>query len=144
MRQLSFIAALWFSLAAAQPQTPDPEIQKLQQQIQKNPKDSGAHYQLAEIYFQKNNLQTAANEYRQALNGDLLPNPVEVLAHLGLAKVFDLTGQTDRAENERRQATRAGNTPIALPAVLHAPAVPVPILQTGPEYSEEGRAAGLE
>ena len=32
-----------------------------------------AHYRMAEVYFLQQNWQSAANEFREALNGDLEP-----------------------------------------------------------------------
>jgi len=48
----------------------------------------------------------AANEFREAANGDLQPKWIEVWSHINLGKIFDLTGQRDRALNEYRQAIR--------------------------------------
>jgi len=65
-----------------------------------------AHYRIAEVFFLQNNYQSAANEFRETLNGDLDPKWVEVWAHLGLGKIFDITGQRERAVNEYEQARR--------------------------------------
>jgi hypothetical protein len=58
---------------------------------------------LAEL---QHNYQSAANEFREAENGDLQPKWIEVWWHINLGKIFDLTGQRDRALNEYRQAQR--------------------------------------
>ena len=50
--------------------------------------------------------QSAANKFREALNGDLEPKWVEVWAHINLGKIFDITGQRERAVNEYNQAIR--------------------------------------
>lgn len=63
-----------------------------------------AHYRVAEIFFLQNNYQSAANEFREALNGDLDPKWTEVWSHINLGKIFDITGQRQRALNEYRQA----------------------------------------
>ncbi|MCX6620489.1 MAG: M1 family aminopeptidase [Acidobacteria bacterium] len=63
-----------------------------------------AHYRVAEVFFLQNNYQSAANEFREALNGDLDPKWTEVWSHINLGKVFDITGQRQRALNEYRQA----------------------------------------
>lgn len=63
-----------------------------------------AHYRVAEVFFLQNNYQSAANEFREALNGDLDPKWTEVWAHVNLGKIFDITGQRQRALNEYRQA----------------------------------------
>lgn len=65
-----------------------------------------AHYRIAEVFFQQSNLQSAANEFRESLNGDLEPKWVEVWSHINLGKVFDITGQRDRAVNEYQLAVR--------------------------------------
>jgi hypothetical protein len=65
-----------------------------------------AHYRVAEIFFLQNNYQSAANEFRESLNGDLNPKWTEVWAHIHLGKIFDITGQRDRAVNEYNHAIR--------------------------------------
>jgi tetratricopeptide (TPR) repeat protein len=65
-----------------------------------------AHYRVAEVFFLQNNYQSAANEYREALNGDLEPKWVEVWAHIKLGNIFDVSGQRDRAVNEYNHAIR--------------------------------------
>ncbi len=67
---------------------------------------SMAHYRVGEVFFLQHNYQSAANEFREALNGDNNPKWVEVWAHIYLGKVFDVTGQRDRAVNEYTQAQR--------------------------------------
>lgn len=65
-----------------------------------------AHYRVAEIFFLQNNYQSAANEFREALNGDLDPKWTEVWAHIKLGNIFDVSGQRDRAVNEYNLAIR--------------------------------------
>lgn len=65
-----------------------------------------AHYRIAEVFFLQNNYQAAANEFREALNGNLDPKWTEVWAHINLGKIFDVTGQRERAVNEYTQAIR--------------------------------------
>lgn len=65
-----------------------------------------AHYRIAEVFFLQNNYQSAANEFREALNGDLEPKWTEVWSHINLGKIFDVTGQRERAVNEYNQAIR--------------------------------------
>ncbi|HXB73363.1 MAG TPA: tetratricopeptide repeat protein [Candidatus Acidoferrales bacterium] len=64
------------------------------------------HYRLAEKYFLEKSYQAAANEFREALAGDLDPKWVEVWSHINLGKIFDITGQRERAINEYRLAIR--------------------------------------
>lgn len=65
-----------------------------------------ALYRVAEVYFLQNNLQEAANKFREAIGGDLEPTWVEVWSHLYLGKIFDITNDRTRAVNEYRQAAR--------------------------------------
>jgi Tfp pilus assembly protein PilF len=77
---------------------------------QPNPASSSlVHFRLGESYLKEDNLQSAANEFREALNGDQDPKWTEVWSHIQLARIFDLTGQHDRAINEYRQAARTGD-----------------------------------
>jgi tetratricopeptide (TPR) repeat protein len=74
-----------------------------------------AHYRVGELFFLQQNWQPAANEFREALNGDLDPKWTEVWAHIYLGKIFDISDQRDRALNEYRQALRTkDNTQGAL------------------------------
>lgn len=65
-----------------------------------------AHYRVGELFFLQNNFQSAANEFRESLNGDLDPKWTEVWAHIHLGWIFDITGQRDRAVNEYNHAVR--------------------------------------
>jgi len=129
----------------------------------RTPQSSLEHYRLAEGYLQENNLQSAANEFREALNGNQDAPWTAVWAHIKLGIIFDASGQHERAVNEYRQAQRTGdNTNGALDqannylqhagAVYLTPAQPLaaprgcaePIHKTDPEYTEEARLAELE
>ena len=79
---------------------------KYAKDIQANPHSSIPHFRIAELYFQQHNYQSAANEFREALNNDLQPRWIEVWAHINLGKIFDITRQRDRAINEYHQAQR--------------------------------------
>jgi len=81
-------------------------LKEYQKAIEVNRQSSLAHYRVGEIFFLQNNFQSAANEYRQALNGDLTPKWTEVWCHIKLGNVFDVSGQRDRAVNEYNQAIR--------------------------------------
>ena len=65
-----------------------------------------AHYRVAEVFMLQNNYQSAANEFREALQGDLEPKWTEVWSHINLGKIFDVTSQRERAVNEYTQAVR--------------------------------------
>ncbi len=81
-------------------------LKEYQKAIEVNRGSSLAHYRVAEVFFLQNNFQSAANEYREALNGDLEPKWVEVWAHIKLGNIFDVSGQRDRAVNEYNHAIR--------------------------------------
>jgi tetratricopeptide (TPR) repeat protein len=74
-----------------------------------------AHYRTADAYFVQGNYQAAANEYREALSGDLEPKWTEVWAHINLGRIYDITDQRERAVNEYKLAQRTkDNTQGAL------------------------------
>ncbi len=81
-------------------------LREYQKALEVNKNSSLAHYRVAEVFFYQNNYQSAANEFREALNGDLEPKWTEVWAHINLGKIFDVTGQRERAVNEYQQAIR--------------------------------------
>ena len=81
-------------------------LKEYQKALEVNRSSSLAHYRIAELFFKQNNFQSAANEFRAAINGDLDPKWTEVWSHVNLGKIFDVTGQRDRAVNEYRQAIR--------------------------------------
>lgn len=81
-------------------------LKEYQRALEVNRYSSLAHYRIGEVFFLQNNFQSAANEFREALNGDLEPKWTEVWSHINLGKIFDLTGQRERALNEYRQAIR--------------------------------------
>jgi aminopeptidase N len=81
-------------------------LKEYQKALEVNRNSSLAHYRVAEVFFLQNNYQSAANEFREALNGDLEPRWTEVWSHINLGKIFDITGQRERAVNEYNQALR--------------------------------------
>jgi tetratricopeptide (TPR) repeat protein len=81
-------------------------LQEYQKALTTNRNSSLAHFRIAEVYFKQNNYQSAANEFREALNDDLQPKWTEVWAHIYLGNIFDITGQRDRATNEYSLAIR--------------------------------------
>jgi aminopeptidase N len=68
--------------------------------------NSLAQYRVGEVFFKQSNYQSAANAFREALNGSLDPAWVEVWSHLNLGMIFDITGQRERAVNEYKLAVR--------------------------------------
>ncbi|HYP05305.1 MAG TPA: M1 family aminopeptidase [Bryobacteraceae bacterium] len=81
-------------------------LKEYQKALDVNRASSLAHYRVAEVFMLQNNYQSAANEFREALNGDLEPKWTEVWSHINLGKIFDITSQRDRAVNEYTQAIR--------------------------------------
>jgi len=84
-------------------------LKEFQKALDANHNSSLAHYRIAEVFFLQHNYQSAANEYRDALNGDGDPRWTEVWSHIQLGKIFDITGQRDRAVNEYRQAMQTND-----------------------------------
>jgi tetratricopeptide (TPR) repeat protein len=81
-------------------------LKEYQKALEVSHGSSLAHYRVAEIFFLQNNYQSAANEFREASNGDLDPKWTEVWSHIKLGNIFDVTGQRDRAVNEYNLAIR--------------------------------------
>jgi aminopeptidase N len=81
-------------------------LRSYQKALDVNKNSSLAHYRIGELFFKQNNYQSAANEFRSAIDGDLQPKWVEVWARINLGNIFDVTGQRDRALNEYKQAVR--------------------------------------
>ncbi len=81
-------------------------LKEYQKALDVNRYSSLAHYRIAEVFFLQRNYQSAANEFRESLNGDLEPSWTEVWAHINLGKIFDITDQRERAVNEYNLALR--------------------------------------
>jgi tetratricopeptide (TPR) repeat protein len=81
-------------------------LKEYQKALETQRNSSLANYRIAEVYFLQQNWQLAANQFREALNGDLEPKWTEVWAHINLGKIFDVTGSRDRAVNEYNLALR--------------------------------------
>jgi aminopeptidase N len=81
-------------------------LREYQKALEVNRNSSIAHFRIGELFFKQGNFQSAANEFRSAINGDLEPKWTEVWSHIKLGNIFDVSGQRDRAVNEYRQAIR--------------------------------------
>lgn len=81
-------------------------LQEYQKALDINRYSSLAHYNIGTVFFLQNNYQTAANEFREAINGDRRPEWTEVWSHINLGKIFDITNQRERAVNEYQLAIR--------------------------------------
>jgi hypothetical protein len=81
-------------------------LKEYQKALEVNRISSLAHYRVGEVFFLQGNYQSAANEFRESLNGDLDPKWTEVWGHINLGKIYDITQQRERATNEYQQAVR--------------------------------------
>ncbi len=79
-------------------------IREYEKATQLSPRSSIAHYRLGEVFFEQQNLSTAANSFRDALNGDRQPPWVETWIHIYLGKIYDTLGQRQRALAEYQKA----------------------------------------
>jgi hypothetical protein len=133
---LVFVSHTCMALASGQTNT---QLFELNQKIlETNARSSLAHYAIGEIYFSQNNYQSAANEFREALNGDLEPEWTAVWSHIYLAEIFHLTGQEDRASNEYWNAEF--DTSGALDSIAESK----PAKAIKARYTEEAQLAELE
>lgn len=158
------LAALLVSIIAGLAQDTSGEVRTYQAMAEQDPRNALAHFRLGELFFEQRNFQSSANEFYEALNGDLHPRWIDVWAHIDLGELFDITGQRDRGAVEYRLALRTkDNTEGAQElatlrlseqgkrekAFFHRVQVeyirsPKPIVKSAPHYSEEARAAELE
>jgi tetratricopeptide (TPR) repeat protein len=81
-------------------------LKEYQKALDVSRNSSLAHFRVGQVFFLQQNWQAAANEFREALSGDLEPKWTEVWSHIFIGKVFDISDQRDRAVNEYRQALR--------------------------------------
>ena len=81
-----------------------PAIREYEKATLLSPRSSIAHYRLGEVFFEQRNLSTAANSFRDALNGDRKPDWVETWIHIYLGKIYDVLGQRQRALAEYQKA----------------------------------------
>jgi tetratricopeptide (TPR) repeat protein len=84
-------------------------LKEYQKALDSNKNSSLAHYRIAEVFFLQRNYQSAANAYREAINGDGEPKWTEVWSYIQLGKIFDVTGQRERAVNSYRQALQTND-----------------------------------
>jgi TonB family protein len=117
----------------AKAQTDASETASLQRQIEASPRASLLHYRLGELFLRQQNYQSSANEFREALNGDLEPDWVEAWSHRKLGDIFSITGQQARASLEYQHAQRKPSR-----------SVPAAIVRLTGDPTEEARIAGLE
>ena len=103
--KLATLAALSFALGLSQSNDCD-TLDNCQEALKADPRSSLIHFRMGEIHFRQRNYAISANQFRQALNGNLDPKWTEVWAHVDLGKIFDIVDQRDRALYEYRAALR--------------------------------------
>jgi hypothetical protein len=81
-------------------------LKEYQRALETNRMSSLAHYRIAEVHFLQSNWQNAANEFREAISGDLDPKWTEVWAHIYLGHIYDISQQRERAVSEYNLALR--------------------------------------
>ncbi|MBI4444806.1 MAG: tetratricopeptide repeat protein [Acidobacteria bacterium] len=74
-----------------------------------NPRSALAHFRLGEIFFEQHNYTSAANSFRDGLNGDLKPNWIETWCYIYLGKIYDVLGERQRALAEYQKAINTKN-----------------------------------
>lgn len=79
-------------------------IRAYEKALKVNPRKSMAHFRLAEVFFEQMNLNSSANSFRDALNGDKDPKWTEVWSYIYLGKINDILGQRQRALAEYSKA----------------------------------------
>lgn len=159
-----FAALLIFTAAGFGQDSPAEAELRLRKELERNPRNSLAHFRLGELLSEQRNFQSAANEFREALNGDTHPQWIDTWAHINLGEIFDTTNQRDRAVRQYQLAaatsdnTGGAQAVVALhlrgivpigdmslhKALLRTVTVPKPVGEIPGEYSQEARLAELE
>lgn len=104
------VAGLLVCAIAAFPQSDtDVQMDTHLRDLAANPKSSLASFRLGEIFVRQANFQSAANHFRNALEGDRLPPWVVVWSHVNLARIFERTGQHDRAVSSYQSAVKTND-----------------------------------
>lgn len=83
---------------------PTEGIAQYQKAIELNKRSSLAFYRIGEAFFEQRSYQSAANSFREALNGELEPKWIEVWCHINLGRIYDVLSQRERALKEYQQA----------------------------------------
>src|SRR5262245_3389402 len=78
-------------------------------EVSVRPDNSLANFRLGEIFEKQKNYQSAANHFREALNGDTDPAWLEVWSHIHLGRIFEATGQRNRAVTAYQAAVRTND-----------------------------------
>jgi tetratricopeptide (TPR) repeat protein len=83
---------------------PTEAIGQYQKAIELNKRSSLAFFRIGEAFFEQRSYNSAANSFREALNGDLDPKWLEVWCHINLGRIYDVLTQRERALKEYQQA----------------------------------------
>ena len=84
-------------------------IRAYDEALKLSPRRSLIRYKLGEIFFEQYSLQSAANSFREALNGDIEPKWIEAWCYIHLGKIYDILGQRQRAMAEYTRAQNTGD-----------------------------------
>jgi len=79
-----------------------------------------AYFRMGEALFELNALPSAADMFREALNGDLEPTWIEVWAYINVGKIYDLRIQRERALIEYQKAINTGDDAYGAQAAAQA------------------------
>jgi len=84
-------------------------MDEFQDAIDLDPHSSLAAFRMGEAMFELNNTTPAAQNFRNALAGDLKPKWVEVWSYINLGKIYDFRGDHERAIPEYQKAISTGD-----------------------------------
>jgi tetratricopeptide (TPR) repeat protein len=84
-------------------------MDQFQDAIDLDPHSSLAAFRMGEAMFELNNTTPAAQNFRNALAGDLKPKWVEVWSFINLGKIYDFRGDHERAIPEYQKAISTGD-----------------------------------
>jgi aminopeptidase N len=84
-------------------------MDEFQDAIDLDPQSSLAAFRMGEAMFEGGNVTPAAQNFRNALNGDLKPKWVEVWSYINLGKIYDFRGDHERAVPEYQKAISTGD-----------------------------------
>jgi len=84
-------------------------MDQFQDAIDQNPASSLGSFRMGEALFELGNTTPAAQNFRNALSGDLKPKWVEVWSYINLGKIYDSRGDHERAIPEYQKAISTGD-----------------------------------
>ena len=84
-------------------------MDQFQDALDMNGASSLASFRMGEALFELGNVTPAAQNFRNAISGDLKPKWVEVWAYINLGKIYDARGDHERAIPEYQKAISTGD-----------------------------------